>query len=328
MKRIIASLAVLFILPSAYCQDATDALRYSYMTGQGGTARNQSLGGAGVSLGGEFTNLFINPAGLGYFKTGDIVISPAYRYNSNESKYLTNMATAQSSKMTIGTSGILFSNPRNYGKIRSVTVGLGVNRLADFNNEIAYRGVNTLSSYSEKFLEELINNQVTDPNKAAQDYPFGTSMAFNTYLVDTVLDSNGDLIGYRSLANPAFGLAQSMSVQTTGRMTEASVGIGVNLSDKWYFGGSIGIPFLKYNRESRYKEEDDGNHISYFNYFTASETLNTEGVGINAKLGIIFQPIDKVRFGFAFHSPTYFQLTDNYNMTIVTDLEGYEGHGE
>lgn len=328
MKRIIASLAVLFILPSAYCQDATDALRYSYMTGQGGTARNQALGGAGVSLGGEFTNLFINPAGLGYFKTGDIVISPAYRYNSNESKYLTNMAAAQSSKMTIGTSGILFSNPRNYGKVRSVTVGLGVNRLADFNNSIEYRGVNNSSSYSEKFLEELINNQVTDPNSAAQDYPFGTSMAFNTYLIDTLLDTTGSVIGYRSLANPAFGLSQSMSVQTTGRMTEASVGIGVNLSDKWYFGGSLGIPFLKYNRESRYKEEDDGNHLSYFNYFTASETLKTEGVGINAKLGIIFQPIDKVRLGFAFHSPTYFQLTDNYNMTIITDLEGYAGPGE
>ena len=101
-------------------------------------------------------------------------------------------------------------------------------------------------------------------------------MAFNTYLVDTVLIVMVTLLDIGVLPILPLISLQSMSVQTTGRMTEASVGIGVNLQTS-VFRGSIGIPFLKYNRESRYKEEDDGNYISYFNYFTASETLNTEG---------------------------------------------------
>ncbi|MCO6498490.1 MAG: hypothetical protein J5I50_12605 [Chitinophagaceae bacterium] len=328
MKRILVSFIVILLLHQAGAQDLTDALRYSYMTGQGGTARNQALGGAGVSLGGEFSSLFLNPAGLGHFKTGDIILTPFYRFNSNEGRYFANTATAQSSKLGLGTSGILLSDPRNRGKIKSLTVGIGFNRLADFNNAVNYSGTNKFTSYSEKFLEELINNHVMDPNSAAQDYPFGTSMAFNTFLIDTLLDNEGNLIGYQSLANPAFGLDQAMSVETSGGITEASVGVGINISEKLFLGGSIGVPILHYRRDAKYKETDEGNRISNFNYFTAQETLETKGTGINAKLGIIYQPMDKLRFGLAFHTPTFFQFTDDYNMTITTDLEGYAGPGE
>ena len=53
----------LFAITKTYAQEPADALRYSWLT-QNGTARNQAIGGAGASLGGEFSSLFINPAGL------------------------------------------------------------------------------------------------------------------------------------------------------------------------------------------------------------------------------------------------------------------------
>ena len=57
---------------------------------QNGTARNQAIGGAGVSLGGEFSSLFINPAGLGFYKTSEIVITPGYSLKNFKSTYKNN----------------------------------------------------------------------------------------------------------------------------------------------------------------------------------------------------------------------------------------------
>ena len=59
-----------------FAQEPADALRYSWFT-QSGTARSQAAGGAMVSLGGDLTALFVNPAGLGFFKTGEFLLTPA-----------------------------------------------------------------------------------------------------------------------------------------------------------------------------------------------------------------------------------------------------------
>jgi long-subunit fatty acid transport protein len=104
--------------------------------------------------------------------------------------------------------------------------------------------------------------------------------------------------------------------------------MGLNLQDKWYFGGTLSIPFLNYSRHATYQESDaTSNPNNNFNYFQANESLQTKGVGINLKLGLIFKPVENVRLGLAFHTPTAYQLTDDYTAEVVTDLEGYGGAG-
>src|SRR5829696_4317550 len=77
------------ILLSAFCslgQEPADALRYSWYI-QGGTARQQAIGGAMGSLGGEISATFVNPAGLGFYRTGDFVFTPGYNFQNNKSTY-------------------------------------------------------------------------------------------------------------------------------------------------------------------------------------------------------------------------------------------------
>ncbi|HRF19170.1 MAG TPA: hypothetical protein PK977_13435, partial [Chitinophagaceae bacterium] len=61
-----------------------------------------------------------------------------------------------------------------------------INRSGSFSSNVLYRGQNTQNSYSQKFLEEIQNNNDRDANSVAQNYPFGTSLAFNTYWIDTI----------------------------------------------------------------------------------------------------------------------------------------------
>ena len=318
----------LFAITNTYAQEPVDALRYSWTT-QSGTARNQAIGGASGSLGGEFSTLFVNPAGLGFYKTDEFVLTPGYNLYNNKSTYKGILSNTSHSKFNLSASGLLFSFDNNQTKnVRNFTVAVGVNRSADFNSNIFYKGTNNKSSYSEKYLEELIHNNVTDPNRAAQDYPYGSSLALNTYLIDTISAANGSVAGYRSLATVATGLNQENTIVSSGGITDIALGGAVNVRDKLFFGGTLTIPVLNYNRSSSFKESDaTANASNNFNYSLANETLETKGVGINAKLGLIYKPVEYVRLGIAIHSPTFYKLTDKYTTEIITDLEGYGGAG-
>jgi hypothetical protein len=326
MKGIYIFIVALVGFSVANAQEPADALRYSWLT-QYGTARNQAIGGAGSSLGGEFSSLFINPAGLGFYNTNEFVITPGFDIKGIKESYLGSPSVSSSNNFKLGASGFLFSSSPER-KIRNYSFAFGSNRIADFGGHIFYTGTNYNSSFSEQYLEELVSNNVTDPNQAATDFPFGASQAFNTYLIDTLLAPDGSLAGYKSLANPSYGLIQRNDIKTSGGITDISFGGGFNLKDKLYFGASLSFPFLNYNRDGNYKESDaSGNPNNNFNYFEANETLNTKGVGIASRLGVIYRPKQDVRLGLSFQTPTLYELTDLYSMDIITDMEGYGGAG-
>src|SRR5665213_2459434 len=303
MKTIFLSLFFMMAGRYTYAQEPADALRYSYLTQPGGTARNQAIGGAGGSLGGEFSSLFINPAGLGFYKSGDFILTPSYSIKKSNSSYLNSPESATDNNFNLGASGFVIGGPTRSQSVKSIAFGFGVNRMADFNNHIYYKGTNNNSSYSEKYLEELANNNVTDPNSAASAYPYGSSLAFNTFLINPTYGADSSVTGYSTLANPSTGLIQENTINTSGGITALSLGMGVNLQDKWYFGGTISFPFLNYNRNATYKESDATNNPNNnFNYFQANESLQTKGVRVNGILGLIYKPTENVRLGLTFLS--------------------------
>jgi hypothetical protein len=319
-------IVILFIATKIYAQEPADALRYSWLT-QTGTARNQAIGGAGGSLGGEFSTMFINPAGIGFYKTSEFVITPSYSIQKYKSNYLSTPASATRNNFNLGATGFLFSVPDYRGrKTKNFTIALGINRAADYNSNVFYKGTNNTSSYSEKYLEELVNSNTTDPNKAASDFPFGSSLAFNTFVIDTTAAADGTVSGYRSLAPVATGLNQEQTIHTEGGITDVSLAGALNLKEKLFLGGSLTVPVLRYDRTSTFRESDaTANTTNNFNYFEVMETLQTTGFGFNAKLGLIYKPVEYVRLGLAVHSPTFYTLTDRYTTAITSDVEGYGG---
>ena len=130
--------------------------------------------------------------------------------------------------------------------------------------------------------------------------------------------ADGSVTGYRSQANPNFGLIQENTINTSGGITDISAGVGWNLKEKLFFGVTLSFHFLNYNRDAHYKETDaSGNTNNNFNYFESNETLNTKGMGVNANLGVIYKPAEDVRLGLSFQIPTnYDELTDKYSAEV------------
>jgi len=328
MKRIIF-IGLCFVLTlELSAQEPADALRFSWITANG-TARQQSIGGAGGSLGGDVSSTFINPAGLGFYKTGDFVLTPGFDFHNFKSSYFGRTEKEKKNGFALGTTGFVLGAPTNSGNMKSSAFALVINRTASFNSNILYRGANNESSYSQKFLEELQNNDDVDPNSVAQNYPFSSSLAFNTFWIDTANGWNAGNKQFVSLSEPLLageGLLQEQRVVNKGGITELALAGAANFNEKFFVGGTIGIPFLRYIKESTFLEADaTDDPDNNFDFASVTENLTTTGVGLNLRIGAIYKPREYIRLGLAFHSPTYFSMTDKYNASITTNTEGYQG---
>lgn len=309
-------------------QEPVDALRYSMM-GHGGTARARAIGGAMTSLGGDISAAFINPAGLGLFKTGEFNFTPSLSFNNTKINYLNNPTKANKITPDFSNIGFVLPRPGSYnGNWRNFTFGVGMNKTVNFGNTTKLKGTNTESSYSEKYLEELINNNITDPNAAADKFPYGSSLAFNTFLIDTLSGPGNSIKGYKSLSTPQTGVFQQQDITTKGSINDIYFSASGNYLDKLFVGGGISFSKLKFERTSIFRESDaTSNTKNNFNYFETEDYLYSEGLGLGLKLGLIVKPVERVRIGLAFHSPVLYNMDDRYSSKITTDLEGYQGNG-
>lgn len=327
MKKILVAGLLLGSL-YAQAQDPTDALRFSRYSPTG-SARSMAIGGAMTGLGGDISAANTNPAGIALFKTNEFVLSPGFNFANTKGTYFGEKNKANASDFNYGMSGFVFATPSHRNRNwKNFSYAITATRTADFNNRLSFRGRNNRSSYSEKYLEELISAGERNPNLAATEYPNGPSLAINTYLVEPRLDAQGNATGYYSLATPQTGVQQEQVVNTSGGISTITFAGSGNLNDKLFLGASLNFESIRFTREQTFKESDlSGKTNNNFNYFTVEDYLHTTGSGLNLKAGMIFKPVEYLRFGLSVHTPTFYDLTDQYNTTITTDLEGYANQG-
>ncbi|MGB8192261.1 MAG: aromatic hydrocarbon degradation protein [Chitinophagaceae bacterium] len=335
MNRKIYILACLFLAQQVVAQTPEDALRMTWTT-PSGSARHQAIGGAMGSLGGEITATFVNPAGLGFYKTGEIVLSPGFSFLKTKGSFRGSdaMSLNETNKFTLGTSGLVWGWSNKYSKWKSTAFSIGVNRMANFNQDVYYSGNNDYSSFTENAANEFFDfysaRKNSNPNQtdaAIIDQALGdfnisipTKLALYTYLVD--IDSTGGQKNVISRSEIVGLVGQENTIRTRGGITEIALGLAANMDDKLYIGGSFGIPIVNYSRTSTFKESDaTGNATNKFNYFSYSEDFSSKGFGINAKLGVIIKPQEYLRLGLAIHSPTLYTLNEKFSSRMVADLE-------
>jgi len=322
MKNLILLLSLMAYL-NIYAQDPDDALRTSWFT-QNGTARNMAIGGAMGSLGGDLSAAHINPAGIGLFKTREFVVSPTFNFGNNKMAYRGSDSTARHNSFQSGPIGFIFGGvPKIPGSWTSFAFSISYNQVANYNNHIQYSGFNNYSSFTEKYLEELTRDGA-DTTAAANNYIFGSSLAYNTYLIDTI--SIGGQMGYKSMVPISSGVIQTNDIVSTGGFNEIAFCFAGNRGDHLFLGASLTIPFINYQRVTTYTEKDATNNPNNnFSYFTYNETYSSSGLGVGLKLGMIAKPADAWRIGFAVHTPQFIAFNDQIRSSITANTEAYAG---
>lgn len=316
MKKIALYIFSVTLCNFLLAQNEVDALRYSQLTVGSSTARSSSMAGAFGALGADFSSLSINPAGIGLYRRNELVFTTGVYDQQNKASYNNFDKNDGKTSLHINNGGLILnypfqqSNPNVNSKWVSATLGIGYNRLANFNNRFSIDGDNTKNSLADIYLRNAEGAPVSELSQ------FSEGLAFNTYLIDTVKKANGgDGTKYFS-AIPHAGTNQTKVIESTGRLGETVISFGANYNNRLYIGVSLGFSYITYSEDAKHEEKDKKDTIPFFKSFNVVNKFTTTGSGFNIKIGAIYRVAEWVRLGLAFHSPTTYILQDNYTTTM------------
>lgn len=309
-------------------QYAEDALRYSQIFYQG-TARNMATGNVMGSLGADFSALSTNPGGLGIFRNNEFSISPEV-FNQKVTAIYNGTAADESKTMfAFSNLGIVFSKELGRGAKgwKYLNYAFGMNRLNNFNSNSTIQGFNPDNSKIDVYLDQTANflNDGNSISDIQEKKPFDLWPAWETYLIDTIT-TEGQL--YLVSPVPQGGLMQHQHTQTKGSNNEWLASIGGNFNDRLYIGATLGLPYIRYFSEINYAETDSKEQFDDFNNWSVTEFLNTNGWGVNFKIGVVARPVDWMRVGIAYHTPTYFwSMKDSWYTVTTSDIYAFSMGG-
>ncbi len=316
MKRVITILTLFFAVSiSSQAQDLADALRFSNFKVQG-TARAGGMGNAFGALGGDFTSVSINPAGMGLYRSSELVFTPSFGHNSIESTYRNNLMSDSKYNFTFNNlsyvTALPTSNQGGTGLI-SINVGIGFNRLKDFNSTALAGAKNMNGSIMDYFADNATVGTWSD---------FYEKLAWDTDLL--LYDEDNDVY-WHDIEEDGYGQSQRKSFSRQGYINEYSVVAGLNLNHKLYLGVSLGIIDAYYKESTELREWDEQNNIQYFNELQFDTYLRTNGTGYNGKLGVIYKPVNEVRLGVSIATPTFFNMSDVFETTMHSSVTYEDG---
>ena len=324
MKKYLIYIFILFCNKSI-AQIPEDAIRYSWQP-LNGSARFMATGGVMGSLGGDITAAFVNPAGLGLFKTNEFVFSPFFNQSKNKTNYRSSNTESNKNALQFGPMGVILGIPPLNNSANSSSITFAFNKNASFNNRLHYSGMNNYSSFSEQFAEEFAksNLSINDVLSSNSTLPYTSAPALYTYLMDTAT-VNGFIqvkTAPEYLLDSGVALMQDMQKTTNGGIYEFAISYASNYGDKWLYGATLGIPIINYKSNTIFTESDiSGDTSNGFNSFTYTDNFETYGTGVNLKLGVIYRPKPFIRLGLAIHTPNFMALTDTRTTTLTTSLE-------
>ena len=319
MKKGLFAIAIIALSSiTLLAQNEIDALRFS-QDAPLGTARYTAMSGAFGSLGGEFSALSLNPAGIGMYQFSEFTFTPNFNLNSTASYYGGKEAD-YSSGLKIGNIGLVFSSPIEGSEWKRVNFAIGWNQLANYNNNIRISGRNNTSSLADNILAISQGNTIDELNTLYSAPAFWTDLidlADNS--VDTTTDSyNNDNGNYVSHVNGNSSKLQSKNIHSSGGKNEFIFSVGGSFNEQLYLGATIGIPTIDYYEKSTYSETDFADTINGLQKFDLQEELSVYGAGLNLKLGAILRVSEGLKLGAALHSPTAYSIEETYKTTFTT----------
>lgn len=322
--------ALLTALPLvAMGQAAPDILKMS-QTDLRGTARFMSMGGAFGALGGDLTVLDQNPGGIGVYRSSDVGIS--VDFDAQSVKDGNNMSLNQF-KVTCNTFGYVGAFKLDSDVMPNLNFGVSYSRPVSFNRHY-YGSISNQRSSLTDYIATYTNvdgykaDDLTNFNPGKWDpyidsnAPWMSILAYNSALINPNTDGS-----FSGLSGMNSTISSEYEVHETGGVDQFNINFGGNLANVVYWGMGFGITNLDYKSTTYYGENVNNGRIAHFKEiddelveqggtidgnasYGLTNDLHTFGSGYNFKLGVIVKPINELRLGIAFHTPTYYSLKD------------------
>lgn len=287
----------------------------------GSTARSKAMGNAFGALGGDFSSLSINPAGIAIYRNSEISLSATAPTLANiMTTYQGLTIDNKSTDFRLRNFGYVFANSSDKDKLRPISFnfGIGFNRLNNFNRNINTQAINSSYSRSDAFAwnaNGIVSSEFFVENDPYNHVPWESKLAWETYLINVANpDTNGIGDQYVSFLHAGDKVNQYEVANLEGYINEYPLSVGANINHRFYLGATIGLQDLYYSETRNYRE------TGYFGNFEYLTNASTRGFGYNVKLGVIYRPTGALRVGVAVHTPTYYSFKESFSAEMSSNL--------
>lgn len=325
-------------------QDAFDVLQMS-QTELRGTSRFQSMAGAFGALGGDLSTLTQNPAGIGVYRSSDLGVTLSLDFNSTKA----GNNKLNETKFNVNNVGYVGAIRLNSESVPNLNFGFTYNRIQSFNRHYVGGVANIPTSMSNFIADEFVNmpgfrdaDLYWDDDYNPYFDGYAPWAAVTTFDMTTqnggyvgIINANGDYM--QGLFGDGTAADAYYSVDESGHADEYNIAFGGNIANKLYFGLDFGILDLDFKSTQTYEEEMDNPYImaddidlfespivndNTYAKWDLTNYLHSEGTGVNFKFGLIWKPVQALRIGAAFHTPTYYDMRDTY--LVSAKLHAYQ----
>lgn len=290
-----------------------------------GTARSVAMGGAFGALGGDAGGVLINPAGIGIYSKSEFSAT----LNLHNTQNTTDIAGGYREKMkkfsgAFSSLSYTASLPLNSQAAPLLNLGFSYNRMKSFRQKYRMDAGTQQVSLTDYLAYKSNGYSVTDMARMYSgsyfiglgNVPWLNAMAYNAYLIseDPVQTATyGDQI-YVSSIPAGTGISPFLEVDDKGRVDRYDFTIGTTINNKLSLGLNLSVATADYSTFSSYEEgyRKDNNNYG----FELRNRLDLEATGFQATLGLIYKPINALRLGLSYQTPTWYSVTEYYTAGI------------
>ncbi len=328
IKKIILAVATVATALQTFAQNYdVDAFRFSGGNNSA-TARFNALGGPQTAIGGDLTSLYGNPAGLGMFTKSEFSFTPSFNIKNNETSFLGTKTTQNTSHASINNMGIVFHSPvAKTGNLTSgllsFNFGVGYQKTNLFKNDINFGGGVTFKNGLGEYFSERANAENSIPGNLESDVTYASYMG---YLINNDGATTSD---YNPIT--ATDADQNLRLNSKGSQSNVDFSMGLNISNTLYLGATLGLASINYRSNNILNEQgitivkdNLGVNRPYDYNANLVNNFDTQGSGVNFKLGAILKPVYEFRIGLSLETPTWYAMTDNFSQSLsLRDIKNF-----
>lgn len=291
-----------------------------------GTARFVGMGGAMSALGGDISTIGTNPAGIGIYRSHDVMTSFSLSSFGTDANYMGNNLSTSKMKGSYDNLGFVLSTKiGNKTTLRYVNFGFNYHKSNSFYGNMEMGG--DLGNQSQSYymaqqaagIESWGNSPYTDVNIG-----WLSVLGYDGWLITDIttdktgtpyLDEDGnqinDVNGNPLYRTPGvyYGLYDngnaSYRSEQRGGIEQYDFNISFNIKDRVYLGLTLGTYSVDYNKYTTYGESYENGE-----YYSLTSNNQIVGAGFDVKVGAIIRPFEysPLRVGLAVHTPTFYSL--------------------
>ena len=317
MKRLFYISIIIFISSTGlFAQTVFDAVKAAD-SDLGGSARYSSMAGAFGALGGDVSAIKDNPAGLGVFRKSELSLTANTLFQNSKSKW--DGVKDRDSRIKLGFNNValVLTTPfyRTSGLVSS-NFSFNYNKLKNFNRNVSIKGTVSPVSITDYYALLTPINVGGNIEFKNDNYSWMSVMAYEGYLIDPIYDENDNLIYWSSALKKNELVLPDYTLHEYGGIDEYAFAWAGNISNKLFLGASINIRSLNYSLHSIYNEDFTGG-----GGMTMQSFVDIKGTGVNANFGAIYLPVDFLRIGASFQTPTIYSMAVTNFASLYADWD-------